>query len=77
MGDEPLQISRLDGFIAAFFYKSWCTTGPPVLEMEKRILDGGELSEGLAEALLVLIPLQKGWNNFSPSVFVTFIIKSS
>lgn len=46
----------LDGFQAIFLKKTWHTMGETVHHFVKKVFEDGNISEGAAEALLVLIP---------------------
>lgn len=45
-----------DGFHANFYQKAWDIVGDNISSHTIRILEGGELNQAMAEALLVLIP---------------------
>lgn len=47
---------RPDGYQAIFFKSAWNVTGHAVLEFVRKLMRGGEIPFGAAEAFLVLIP---------------------
>lgn len=53
---SPYKALGLDGFQAIFYQPSWSTVGQDIEELVPRILEGGPIPDGLADALLVLIP---------------------
>jgi len=53
---HPLKASGPDSFPAAFYQKSWATTGSEVCEAVLNFLNGGSLDTKLNATNLVLIP---------------------
>lgn len=70
----PLKAPGPDGFPAIFYQQAWEIVGNDISKDTIRLLEGGDLHPGLAEALMVLIPKgdhPESVKNFAQSVYVT------
>lgn len=56
-----------DEFHAAFFKRTWLTTGPAIVTLVKHVMARSALPKGLAEVLLVIIP-----KNEYPTAIIQF-----